>query len=66
MQQKQYWLLNPNTALMGVILSNAWVGIPFSMVLLLAGLQNISPTLYEAASIDGADVWQRFDRSRCR
>jgi multiple sugar transport system permease protein len=60
LQGKQYWLLSPNTALLGVILANAWVGIPFNMMLLLAGLQNISPTLYEAASIDGASAWQRF------
>ena len=60
LQEKQYWLLNPNTALLGVILANAWVGIPFNMLLLLAGLQNISPTLYEAASIDGANGWKRF------
>ncbi len=60
LQGKQYWLLSPNTALIGVILANAWVGIPFSMLLLLAGLQNISPALYEAASIDGASAWDRF------
>jgi multiple sugar transport system permease protein len=60
MRDKQYWLLNPDTALLGTILANAWVGVPFNMVLLLAGLQNISPTLYEAASIDGASVVQRF------
>jgi multiple sugar transport system permease protein len=60
MPEKQYWLLDPNTALLGTILANAWVGIPFSMVLLLAGLQNIPPALYEAASIDGAGVRQRF------
>lgn len=57
---KRYWLLDPNTALPGTILANAWVGIPFNMMLLLAGLQNIPQTLYEAASIDGASVWQRF------
>lgn len=60
LQARQYWLLNPNTALIGVILANAWVGIPFNMMLLLAGLQNISPTLYEAASIDGASASHRF------
>jgi multiple sugar transport system permease protein len=60
LQGKQYWLLNPNTALPGVIIANAWVGIPFSMVLLLAGLQSIPPSLYEAANIDGASGWQRF------
>ncbi|HLA45603.1 MAG TPA: sugar ABC transporter permease [Aggregatilineales bacterium] len=55
-----YWLLNPDTALIGTIIANVWVGAPFHMMLLLAGLQNISPTLYEAASIDGADTPQRF------
>jgi multiple sugar transport system permease protein len=57
---KHYWLLDPNTALLGTILANAWVGIPFNLMLLLAGLQNISPTLYEAASIDGASSIDRF------
>jgi multiple sugar transport system permease protein len=46
--------------LLGTIIANAWVGIPFNLMLLLAGLQNISTTLYEAASIDGASGWQRF------
>ncbi|MBI1282160.1 MAG: ABC transporter permease subunit [Anaerolineaceae bacterium] len=60
LQTKTYWLLNPNTALLGTIIANAWVGIPFSMMLLLAGLQNIPETLYEAASIDGADSTRNF------
>jgi multiple sugar transport system permease protein len=60
LQSKSYWLLNPNTALLGTIIANAWVGIPFNMMLLLAGLQNIPETLYEAASIDGADSTRNF------
>lgn len=56
----RYWLIDPGTALAGTILANVWVGIPFNMALLLAGLQGISPTLYEAASVDGATGWQRF------
>lgn len=56
----RYWLIDPGTALAGTILANVWVGIPFNMALLLAGLQGISPTLYEAASVDGAAGWQRF------
>ena len=55
-----FWLSEPDTALIGTILTNIWVGIPFNMVLLLAGLQSISPTLYEAAKIDGANAWRRF------
>jgi multiple sugar transport system permease protein len=60
MQGKHYWLLDPNIALFGTIIANAWVGIPFNLMLLLAGLQNIPITLYEAASIDGADAINRF------
>lgn len=60
MQNRHYWLLDPNTALFGTILANAWVGIPFNLLLLLAGLQNIPPVLYEAASIDGASPMDRF------
>jgi multiple sugar transport system permease protein len=58
--KNRYWLIDPDTALLGTILANIWVGIPFNMVLLLAGLQNIPVTLYEAASVDGANAWQRF------
>jgi multiple sugar transport system permease protein len=60
LHQKQYWLQEPATALAGVILANAWVGIPFNMMLLLAGLQTIPTYLYEAATIDGAGPWRRF------
>jgi multiple sugar transport system permease protein len=56
----KYWLIDPDTALAGAILANIWVGIPFNMMLLLAGLQSIPTTLYEAASVDGATAWQRF------
>jgi multiple sugar transport system permease protein len=59
-QDRHHWLLDPNTALFGTILANAWVGIPFNLLLLLAGLQNIPPVLYEAASIDGASPMDRF------
>lgn len=54
------WLANPNVALWGVILANIWIGIPFNMSLLLAGLQGISATLYEAALVDGANAFNRF------
>lgn len=54
------WLEQPGSALLAVILTNIWLGIPFNMAMLLAGLQSISPSVYEAASIDGATTWQRF------
>jgi multiple sugar transport system permease protein len=49
-----YW------ARFSVIFVNIWRGIPFVAITLLAGLQTVSPSLYEAATIDGATAWQRF------
>ncbi len=56
------YLVNPQTALIAVIAANVWVGIPFHMLLIYAGLQGIPQQLHEAASIDGANAWQRFWR----
>jgi multiple sugar transport system permease protein len=47
-------------ALWGAIVVNTWRGMPFFGITLLAGLQTISPELHEAASLDGANGWQRF------
>jgi multiple sugar transport system permease protein len=60
LDENQYWLIDPGTALAGTIVANIWIGIPFNMLLLLAGLQSIPTTLYEAASIDGASGWRQF------
>jgi multiple sugar transport system permease protein len=54
------WLGNSITALPAVLITNAWHGFPFMMVMLLAGLQAIPNEEYEAAMIDGASAWQRF------
>jgi multiple sugar transport system permease protein len=43
-----------------VIFANIWRGVPFVAITLLAGLQTVSPSLYEAATLDGATDWQRF------
>ena len=43
-----------------VIIANIWRGVPFVAITLLAGLQTVSPSLYEAATLDGATNWQRF------
>ena len=43
-----------------MIAANVWRGIPFVAICLLAGLQTIPQSLYEAAAIDGATAWQRF------
>ncbi len=45
-----------------VIFANIWRGIPFVAITLLAGLQTVSPSLYEAATLDGATNWQIFRR----
>jgi multiple sugar transport system permease protein len=50
----------PWNARWSVIVANVWRGIPFVAITLLAGLQTISPSLYEAAALDGANSWQRF------
>jgi multiple sugar transport system permease protein len=60
LDNRRYWLIEPQTALAGTILANVWVDIPFNMALLLAGLQGIPPELHEAASVDGATRWQQF------
>ncbi len=51
---------SPWPARWSLIAANVWRGIPFVAISLLAGLQTISPSLYEAAMIDGSTAWQRF------
>jgi len=54
------WLGDPDVALYAVLVAAIWATIGFVFVILLAGLQNVSKDLLEAATIDGANVWQRF------
>src|SRR5438874_4160343 len=54
------WLGNATLAMVSIIVVNTWRGVPFYGITLLAGLQTVSPDLYEAAAIDGASVIQRF------
>jgi multiple sugar transport system permease protein len=54
------FLGQPNAARASVIAANVWRGIPFVAICLLAGLQTIPQSLYEAAALDGATPWQRF------
>jgi multiple sugar transport system permease protein len=56
------WLTDPNMALVSVLVANIWIGIPFNLVILYSGLQNIPRELYEAAALDGATAWQTFWR----
>jgi multiple sugar transport system permease protein len=54
------FLGEPWAARLSTIAANIWRGVPFVAICLLAGLQTISPTLYEAAALDGATEWQKF------
>ena len=54
------FLGEPWLARFSVIAANIWRGVPFVAICLLAGLQTISPSFYEAASLDGATPWQQF------
>jgi multiple sugar transport system permease protein len=54
------FLGQPWHARFATIAANIWRGVPFVAICLLAGLQTISPSYYEAASLDGASDWQQF------
>ena len=54
------WLGNPRTALASIAVMSVWQGVGFHMVIWLAGLQTIPFVLYEAASVEGANGWQKF------
>lgn len=54
------FLSDPDTAMNGIIVLGIWKGAGFFMIIFLAGLNNISPDLYEAARVDGASKFQQF------
>jgi multiple sugar transport system permease protein len=54
------WLTSPDAAPWSIILMSWWHATGYYMIIFLAGLQGISRHYYEAASIDGANAWQRF------
>jgi raffinose/stachyose/melibiose transport system permease protein len=54
------WLGDIDTALLALTVAANWVGHGFIMMLFLAGLANIDPVLYDAASVDGAGSWRKF------
>lgn len=54
------WLADPNIALYAIIATLTWQGFPFFAIMILAGLQGIPKSQYEAASIDGASSWRQF------
>ncbi len=54
------WLSDPQLAMLSVTFAHVWREFPLPAILFLAGLQNISPELYDAAKVDGAGAWARF------
>lgn len=54
------WLGNPKLAMFAIILLAVWRGFGYTMIIFIAGLQNIPEELYEAARIDGAGAWRQF------
>ncbi|MYR58085.1 ABC transporter permease subunit [Streptomyces sp. SID625] len=52
------WLTSTHMALLAVVLVNIWIGIPFNMVILYGGLQEVPREVHEAASLDGASAWR--------
>lgn len=56
------WLTTPGTAMIAVVFANVWIGIPFNTILISTGLTTIPQELYESASVDGANGWQKLTR----
>ena len=54
------WVAEPNLALLSLIIFTIWFSFGFTMLLFMAGLTNVPPELWEAASVDGASAWQQF------
>jgi ABC-type sugar transport system permease subunit len=54
------WFIDPVLAWVPIVLADAWKMTPFVALLLLAGLESIDPSLYDAARIDGASAWRQF------
>ena len=59
LSDRPVWLLGPNS-LWAIIVPSVWRGLPFCMLIFLAGLQALPKELYEAAELDGAGAWRRF------
>ena len=60
MIDKINWLGDPAWSMPAIVIMSAWQGAGYQMLIFLAGLQNIPEDLYEAASLDGANSWQKF------
>ena len=60
MNEPFVWFIHSTAAWIPIVLADVWKTTPFVALLLLAGLQNIDESLYEAARIDGANPWRQF------
>ncbi len=58
----QWYLRGPSIAWMAIMFQNIFTTAPTFMIMFLAAMQDINPTLYEAAEIDGASKWQQFTK----
>jgi len=54
------WLVDERFVIPAIAMVGIWWGLGYNMVIFLAGLQNVSPSLLEAAQIDGANKWETF------
>jgi len=54
------WFFDSNAALAAVTIANIWLGIPFNVILLSAGIAGLPEDVYEAAEVDGANAWQKL------
>jgi multiple sugar transport system permease protein len=54
------WLIHPTSAMWSLIITNSWIGIPFTMIMLLTGLTTIPNEIYESTDIDGANWWNKL------
>ena len=54
------WLGDPNLAMPAIVIMSVWKTFGYNMIIFIAGLQNIPEDLYEAASLEGANEWQKF------
>jgi multiple sugar transport system permease protein len=56
----QRWLMDPKWAMLSIIIMSVWKGLGYNVIIFLTGLKNIPPHLYEAATVDGANLWHQF------
>jgi multiple sugar transport system permease protein len=58
--EPQKWLSNPNLAMWAILIMTTWAGAGGAMMMYIAALQGIPASLYDAAEVDGANLWERI------